>query len=464
MKTTKLFKAIFTVQAFVNLVGALGPEISFDALWYHLPIARLAIERGWWGVIPGGLLYTTGAPRLADYANAGLLWVGQAFQLASPEVLVKLGSWIVGLLCAYMIYRIARRYVKSEYAWGAVVIWYGSLVVGWQSIVAYVDLHRSLIELIAIWFLLRWWKNGKVSDAILSGIFWGCAYSVKMLAGIDLVFVTVLIGLSRRESIKGILGMGVVAAVISMIWGLGNVIQGYHFFYPFYGNSSYLHTDFSLRNTHILSPLFLFWHPRFRTFPLVIIPLIIAGRRVWEKIPREIALLTLALFMSWWFAPSNLWKGDGRYFLPTLSMMAVSVAVVFANVSISRKVIVYSAIIVQGIVGIAYRSLANVKFVPYVLGYESKQEFLMRELNFDYGDWYDVNGEIGRIVGDDKYIVYGAHNSYYLPGNYYHFSFAGDECYPYVLVQGKSYDVGGGVQLVYVNEITRSDLYMRDCE
>src|SRR5579862_9242925 len=32
---TSLFFILFVLLMFVNLIGALGPELAFDALWYH---------------------------------------------------------------------------------------------------------------------------------------------------------------------------------------------------------------------------------------------------------------------------------------------------------------------------------------------------------------------------------------------------------------------------------------------
>jgi|SRR3989344_1584478 len=41
---TLLFSLI-TIQVFVNLVGALGPELAFDALWYHLTIPKIYLQQ-----------------------------------------------------------------------------------------------------------------------------------------------------------------------------------------------------------------------------------------------------------------------------------------------------------------------------------------------------------------------------------------------------------------------------------
>src|SRR5579863_3741225 len=33
--------SLFILQAAVNIIGALGPELAFDALWYHLTLPKL---------------------------------------------------------------------------------------------------------------------------------------------------------------------------------------------------------------------------------------------------------------------------------------------------------------------------------------------------------------------------------------------------------------------------------------
>ncbi|MEK7063983.1 MAG: hypothetical protein AAB973_00030, partial [Patescibacteria group bacterium] len=56
---------IIFFQAMVNLVGALGPEMGFDALWYHLTIPRIWLEEHRIFFI-GGNLYYSAMPKLID--------------------------------------------------------------------------------------------------------------------------------------------------------------------------------------------------------------------------------------------------------------------------------------------------------------------------------------------------------------------------------------------------------------
>src|SRR3989344_8307152 len=52
---SKLIVSLIILQAAVNLIGALGPELSFDALWYHLTIPKIFLEEHRIFHIPGGL-------------------------------------------------------------------------------------------------------------------------------------------------------------------------------------------------------------------------------------------------------------------------------------------------------------------------------------------------------------------------------------------------------------------------
>ncbi len=35
---------LLVIQVIINLIGALGPELGFDALWYHLTIPKIYFE------------------------------------------------------------------------------------------------------------------------------------------------------------------------------------------------------------------------------------------------------------------------------------------------------------------------------------------------------------------------------------------------------------------------------------
>src|SRR3989344_9593245 len=52
-----LLLSLLIIQSLINLIGALGPELGFDALWYHLTFPKLYIQNHSVLHIPGSLLY-----------------------------------------------------------------------------------------------------------------------------------------------------------------------------------------------------------------------------------------------------------------------------------------------------------------------------------------------------------------------------------------------------------------------
>jgi len=57
---------LIVLQAFVNIIGVFGPELAFDALWYHLTLPKLYLVHHSIFFIPGGLLYYSGMPKIAE--------------------------------------------------------------------------------------------------------------------------------------------------------------------------------------------------------------------------------------------------------------------------------------------------------------------------------------------------------------------------------------------------------------
>lgn len=383
MNWNRLFKVLFWIQVGVNLVGALAPERGFDALWYHLPIGRMLVERGIWGTIPGGLLYYSGMPRLMDYGYGALLWLGRGME--SPESLAKVMHWSMGVGSGLIL--------RVMGGWSAAVLWYSSILVGWLSVSAYVDLARTLAVLTAFWFL---GQKRPFQSAIMMGI----AYSVKLLSGLEAVGLAIGWGWIQRDWRKALSYAATVAPFV-LFWGGLNLWQGHPFFYPL--------GSFGIVSEHVG------WQWSYLAGPMI---------------------------------------GDGRYVLPEIALAAVWLT--------RQRWFAPAKIAIVGVAcfGIVYRAGANVRYVPYLMGLESKQALMGEYLNFDYGDWYDLDGWVGTNLGDKRYLVIGVHNTYYLPGSKWeHESWANSgECFPYVLTQGEV-TAKEHWQQVYLNEATKTRVF-----
>ncbi len=112
---------ILLIQSLINLIGALGPELGFDALWYHLPIPQIWLAQHKITFLDGDLYYS-GLPKLID-----MLYVYPFSQLI---------HFSFGILTLIVIYKLSRKYLDEKYSLLACIIFYSNLVVGWQSITA----------------------------------------------------------------------------------------------------------------------------------------------------------------------------------------------------------------------------------------------------------------------------------------------------------------------------------------
>src|SRR5258706_11995859 len=108
----RIFLFAFTllvIQAIVNLIGALGPEIGFDALWYHLTLPKLYNLHHSIYPVRIGILYYGFMPKLAE-----LLYIPGL--LLGSEIFAKLIHFSFGVLTCVALYLFSKRYLSKEMA------------------------------------------------------------------------------------------------------------------------------------------------------------------------------------------------------------------------------------------------------------------------------------------------------------------------------------------------------------
>lgn len=386
----KWFKILLLIQILVNLVGALGPELGFDALWYHLTEAKLFLQRHSLAPIPGNLLYWSGLPRL-----------GEVIYMFLPG---KLVHWGFGVLSAYFIYRLG--------GLASALLWYSTLLVGWLSTSAYIDLMVTAWLLAAVYYK-------KIIFLILA-----CATKLHALA------YSLLITLFPW----GILGV-LPFALIN--WkATGNPV------YPFLENFGLEHDWFFNGFAYWLSrPLRLFFDPAYRVGPIILIIFIINYK--FSKY-YKLALLSLAV---WFLFPGT---DFGRFALFPLALMAVAACV-------KPKRLIYLLIILQAIAGISGRAWANAKYL-------NRKDFLCRNLKFNFGDFYDCDGWFkANIKPTDKVLIYNIHNLYYVDFPYDHESWKDPQTkYTHILVGDSGPEFN--LPLIYQSPLTRVKLYLNDTD
>ncbi len=473
-KVLKILLWILIAQIIVNFIGALGPEIGFDSLWYHLTLPKVFLSEHAIFHIPGGLLYYSDMPKLMEMLYISTLAFGN-------EITAKVLHFILGILCCIALYALAKRYFNPKIALIAVVIFYSNLVVGWVSITAYNDLTRTFFEILALTFFIEWWQKHTILALIKSALMVGLAIATKLLAVTSLFIFVLLIGIGiykHKKNVKILLyseGIFIFSVLlIPMPWLLFSYINTNNPVYPIFSNLFHgIHAKiFDLNLLNPLQFVHTFWHvftqanDPISPLYLILLPLIILFFPKFSAVHKIFYIYSLIAFL-FWYATSQV-EGPRLLipYLPAFSMLCAFVIYeLLSNKKIYSKyfsVTVISVVIFVSVISIVYRGIANSKYIPVLTGQQSKQEFLTNELNFDFGDFYDTDNYFAKNISpDDTVLLFGFHNLYYINFSYIDASWVkkGDE-YNYVALQNTTLPKRfKDWQLVYTNNKTLVKLY-----
>ncbi len=414
---TKLLFFIFLFQALINLIGVLGPELSFDALWYHLTLPKIFLENHSIFYIPGGLLYYSVMPKLTEMLYLPAL----AF---SNELTAKFIHFTFGILTSYVIYKVSRKFFDHKFSLLAVIIFYGNLVVAWESIASYIDLSRTFFEAMALWGFLNWFEKKERKWLLESAVMLGLAVSTKLLAiGSIFIFSALIIySLFKKHNLSlrlflDLLIYWFVSVLIALPWFVFAFINTGNPVYPLFTKTIDVGFGQNLLNFSRFSSDILTMFTRLSDpiSPLYIIFLPIA-LVLFKGFKQELKVVLLYCFLAilvWYLTPRT---GGGRFILPYLPAFSIAAVAVINRIKKGHlQKICISLVIFFSFFSIIYRGLANAKYFPVIIGKESKNEFLSKNLNFNYGDFYDTDNYFNNnIKQTDKILLYGFHNLYYV--------------------------------------------------
>jgi len=453
------------IQVVVNLAGAVSPELSFDALFYHLPPAKLYVTYHRIFHIPGGLLFVSALPRLTEMLYTVALFFGN-------EIWTKLIHFAFGILASVALFKLLRRYFSERLSVLGVLTFYTMLVVGWQSTTAYVDLARTFFEVLALFFFLSWVEEKKNHFLYESAIMTGLAMATKILAfGTLFTFLFLIFLLKRKNFLKNAFIFGLLAILTVSPWIVLSYVNTGNPLFPLFGNhqapgiikggasiltllrESILKMPLSLWKAtlypdDILSPVFLLF------LPLVLIV-------IWKQ-KLAIKLTALYVLLGTFFAPVE----SNRYLLPYLpgaTLITLSVFNYPWKKKFLEKFLIF-LIFLGAILNLGSRGLATRKFIPYLTGQQTKKEFLTEHLNFDFGDFYDVDGWFAKNITDEHLIlIYDVHNLYYVNFPYVHESWAKPGTFFTHILVGDGKDLPeefGKKPLIYENFKTKVKVYL----
>lgn len=233
-----VFAGILAAAAAFNFLGALMPEIFYDALVYHLALPELYWLRGGIAAAPENLY--SGLPMLVQMLYA------LAFPLGG-DALAHLVHWSFGAGSALLAYAFAGRFSGRRAGLLAALLFYAIPTAGVLSWKGAVELGWAFFELLALYSLARRLESGPPEKGwtLLAGLAAGFAMASKyqawpLLPVLCFAFFAAQPGaLSWKERGKETALFAAAALAALLPWILKNA--------AFYGNPVYpfLHERFA---------------------------------------------------------------------------------------------------------------------------------------------------------------------------------------------------------------------------
>lgn len=466
---TLLFSLI-TVQALINLVGALGPELAFDALWYHLTIPKIYLQQNSIFYI-GGHLYYSAMPKFTEMLYLVALALGN-------EITAKIIHFLFGITTLVALYKMSRNFLSSKDSLLVSLIFYSNLVVGWMSITAYIDLARTFFETLALWSFLIFVRSNIFKWLALSGAMLGFAASVKLLSLWSVAIYLCLLlylGFFKKTKLVSITRQALLFCAIVFIivspWLIFSYINTGYAFYPFF---SPVHKNLveSLNPVNIINTtwsIFLLSPDPISPIYFISLPLIIFyfGNTIFKTINKQIRLLINLLliyislaFIILYFTPM---ASSGRFsmpYLPAFSLLFVLLASHLKSKLLYKFLL--AVVLIISLTSIFYRGTANKRFIPVILGKENLNTFMLNNLEYNVGNFYDVDNFFAiNLKPDNKVLIYGISNLYYINFPYIHESWVkkGNQ-FDYILTKDIALpERFKNWSLVYENERIKVKLY-----
>lgn len=179
---------VILLAAMIALIGALAPETEYDALWYHLWLPRLWLEKG----SPVDLVteYVSLYPMTWDLLfGAGLTMGG--------VIAAKLVNFSCLILSLMTIHLMTRQSEHASTAWMASTIWITTPTVLWEGTTAYNDLALGFYLMLTLDATMRYLEGRERQWLFLAGLDAGFAFGVKHLAGIGVLLIAAGLGLKQ---------------------------------------------------------------------------------------------------------------------------------------------------------------------------------------------------------------------------------------------------------------------------
>lgn len=420
------FGWIFAATAILNLIGALAPEIIFDAIWYHLTMPKYYLQHHQVYYIK---MLTYGVfPRNIEMLFTLAMALG-------GDIAVKLLHYSFGLFTASAVFIFGRKYAGFNIAFLGAAIFYMMSNVNMLSATAYIDLGLTFFELAAAVCLLFWAEERRDQWLLLSGIFLGFALGSKhqaIILAIALSLLTLIVYLRVTEkrtvaTIRSLVILMAPAVTLAAPWYIDAYLNTGNPVYPLFNElfrtgESFEKSMFASTNKTSwydghspLDVITLIWKLTLGRFegwlsPLIVLslPLILLVK----KAPKYLRswLWFAGLFYLVYFAAVPFYTM--RYFLPVVPVLSLISAFLLEEARKHDRWLnsaIVLAVLLTFAGNLGFVAVKNLPAARAAIGTEGREAYLSRTLG-----WYGVNEYLREHGGiDQKVLVNGAPLFYY---------------------------------------------------
>lgn len=216
------------------LAEALAPPVRFDALVYHLPLARAFIRTG-------GLAFDPANPYWGMPFGAELLYAW-ALGLGRAQTAATLG-WMAGVIASLGVLGLGRAFGRRA-GWVAVAALLGGETLAASLSWIYSDWWAALYAagLLVALSAARPQGQGRLRGAALAGALAGMAFGVKYTAGLAIAagMASWAVAAGRRRWWREGAVFGVSAFVLALPWLIKNLMLAGAPLYPFIGHTQWV--------------------------------------------------------------------------------------------------------------------------------------------------------------------------------------------------------------------------------
>jgi len=336
----------------LHAVHVFVPETGFDAVWYHLPVAKLTVENH--RFIADPTFYQTFNPLFAD----SIFFLGY---MAGGDLGAKGVAYGFGLLLIAVTYWLARSYLPRLESLGVCVLVSGFQVVSWQASSFYIDLAKAVFELAALAFLLE-------KKYLFASLMLGASLASKLFS---LVLIPVYSWIAKRWS---------------MMWSIVLLLPFLGMAYSATGNPVF---SLSMHGERLLTPNYLMN----QTLRLPLLPIELALSRDYTNlillsfIPllwlyrKQIQPLSPLLFLGgaqlfvWWYLPPQ----STRYAVSGFICLTIATVWLLKRFLSPRKLFV--CFLLCGSIAMPIRGAVAWRSAQYLFGSQTRDAYLQQFLD-----------------------------------------------------------------------------------